>query len=232
MRKPCQTVLKSSGSRNRFVAHNHAVILGFLLQTFGFLYACVQDCRHIHSGFSEDVVCGGCTLCACLHALQSRDYHGKLFVLRFTVQFFNGKPYSGQLFSCGIRAACRVSYYGGQLFHARLEIVHVSAAAFKDISPLLIAFGAYADFLRGLVNLIARRTDIIRHVPHLFPCGNAGCSDCRRDRPESCANFLCSISELAQLSVSVLTCVCGFLDGIGEILCFISGVVKALVSLF
>ena len=164
--------------------------------------------------------------------MQSRDYHGKLFVLRFTVQFFNGNPYSGQLFSCGIRAACRVSYNGGQLFHSRLEIVHVSAAALKDIAPLLITFGAYADFLRGLVDLVAGRADIVRHVPQLFSCGNAGCPDRRRSSPESRADFLCGIPEFAQFPVSVLAGVGGFLDGVGEDLGFISGFVKALVSFF
>ena len=43
-----KAVLKSSGSGYGFVAHNHAVVLSFLLQTFGFLGACVEDCRHIH----------------------------------------------------------------------------------------------------------------------------------------------------------------------------------------
>lgn len=46
------------------------------------------------------------------------------------------------------------------------------------------------------------------------------------------ADFLCGIYEFAQLSVSVLAGVGGFLDGIGEVLGFISGIVKALVSLF
>ena len=163
--------------------------------------------------------------------MQSRDYHTQLLVLRLSVQFLDGKPHSGQLFGCGIRAACRVSYNGGQLFHACLEIVHVSAAAFKDIAPLLIAFGADSDFLRGLVDLVARRTYIVRHVPQLLSCGNAGCSDRRRGRPESRTDFLCGISEPAQLSVSVLACVGGVLDGIREILCLISRFIKAFVGI-
>lgn len=190
------------------------------------------DSRHIHSGFPEEVVCGSGAFCACLHALQSRDYHTQLLVLRLSVQFLDGKPHSGQFFCCGIRTACCVSYYGGQLFHACLEIVHVSAAALEYIAPLLIAFGAYADFLRCFVDLVARRADIVRHIPQLFSCGNTGCSDCCRSSPESRTDFLCGISEAAQLSVSVLTGIGGFPDGIGEVLGFISGFVKALVSLF
>ena len=146
--------------------------------------------------------------------MQSRDYHAQLFVLGLSVQFLDGKPDSEQLFGCGIRTARRVRDDGGQLFHSRLEVVHVSAAALKHIAPLLIAFGAYADFLRGLVNLIARRADIVRHVPQLFSCGNAGCSNSRCSSPESRADFLCGISEFAQFPVSVLACVGGFLDGI------------------
>ena len=46
------------------------------------------------------------------------------------------------------------------------------------------------------------------------------------------ADFLCGISEFAQLSVSVIAGVGGFLDGIGEVLGFISRFVKAPVSLF
>lgn len=37
-----------------------------------------------------------------------------------------------------------------------------------------------------------------------FFCGNAGCSDCGNGGSQSCADFLCGISEFAQLSVSVL----------------------------
>lgn len=46
------------------------------------------------------------------------------------------------------------------------------------------------------------------------------------------ADFLCGIYEFAELSVSVLAGVGGFLDGVGEVLGFISGFVNALVSLF
>ena len=163
--------------------------------------------------------------------MQSTNNKRQLFVLGLTVQFLDGKPDSGQLFSCGIRAARRVRNDGGQLFHSRLEVVYVSAAALKHIAPLLVAFGAYADFLRGLVDLVAGRADIVRHVPQLFSCGNAGCPDRRSSSPESRADFLCGISEFTQLSVSVLAGVGGFLDGVGEDLGFISGFVKALVSL-
>ena len=44
-------------------------------------------------------------------------------------------------------------------------------------------------------------------------------------------NDFTDISEFAQLSVSVLACVGGFLNRIGEILCFISRFIKALVGI-
>ena len=96
----------------------------------------------------------------------------------------------------------------------------------------MVAFGAYSDFLRGLVYLVTGRTHIVCHIPQLFSCGNAGCSDCCRSSPESRADFLCGIPEFAQFPVSVLAGIGGFLDGVGEVLCFISGFVKAFVSLF
>ena len=54
----------------------------------------------------------------------------------------------------------------------------------------------------------------------------------RRSSPESCTDFLCDTSELAQLSVSVLAGVGGFLDGVGEVLGFISGFVNAFGGFF
>ena len=96
----------------------------------------------------------------------------------------------------------------------------------------MVAFGAYADFLRGLVNLIASRTYIVRHVPQLFSCGNAGCSYCGCSGTQSRTDFLCGIPEFAQFPVSVLAGIGGFLYGIGEVLCFISRFVKTLVSIF
>ena len=54
----------------------------------------------------------------------------------------------------------------------------------------------------------------------------------RRRSTESCTDFLCGIYEFAQLSVSVLAGVGGFLDRVGEVLCYISGFVKAFVCLF
>lgn len=63
-----------------------------------------------------------------------------------------------------------------------------------------------------------------------FFCGNAGCSDCGYGGSQSRADFLCGISEFAQLSVSVLAGIGGFLDGIGEVLGFISGFVKLLAA--
>ena len=66
----------------------------------------------------------------------------------------------------------------------------------------------------------------------LFSCGNAGCSDCGYGGSQSCTDFLCGISELAQLSVSILAGFVGFLDGVGDVLGFISGFVNAFVGFF
>ena len=49
---------------------------------------------------------------------------------------------------------------------------------------------------------------------------------------QSRTDFLCGISELAQLSVSILAGFVGFLDGIGEVLGFISGFVNAFGGFF
>ena len=65
-----------------------------------------------------------------------------------------------------------------------------------------------------------------------FFCANAGCSDCGYGGSQSRIDFLCGIYEFAQLSVSALAGVGGFLDGVGEVLGFISGFVKALGSFF
>ena len=54
----------------------------------------------------------------------------------------------------------------------------------------------------------------------------------RRSSSESCTDFLCGIYEFAQLSVSVLAGVGGFLDGVGEVLGFISGFVNAFGGFF
>lgn len=66
----------------------------------------------------------------------------------------------------------------------------------------------------------------------LFSCGNASCSGCGYGGSQSRTDFLCGISELAQLSVSILAGFVGFLDGIGEVLGFISGFVKAFGGFF
>lgn len=65
-----------------------------------------------------------------------------------------------------------------------------------------------------------------------FFCGNAGCSDCGYGGSQSCTDFLCGIYEFAELSVSVLAGVGGFLDGVGEVLGFISGFVNAFGGFF
>ena len=62
--------------------------------------------------------------------------------------------------------------------------------------------------------MVARRADFVRHIPQLFSCGNTGSSDCGSGSTESCSDFLCDISQLTKLSVSISTGIGGFLDGI------------------